>query len=194
VSLEALCRRQPAVGYAEPGEQHLDAAGQAPAVAHDAARTHGQRRDQVQPLLLAELGARHRRARDQGLGQGELGDETQAAQAQHRFLQDGSAFAGGDRRGELAQSQIGGIDHFALRIARQGTQQVEQLAVLRARDRLAAGGIAQHCSEAIVEMHCGSALRDVSCDHVGHYSLTVSCRCVRPCGTCVAKRDNCDRR
>jgi hypothetical protein len=138
-------------------------------VAYQTPRANGQGGDQVEPLLLAQLRARHCRACNGGLTERELGHEARRAQAQHGLLQHDGAPGGRDGVAQFAEAEVGRIDRLAARPAGQGPQQVEQLAVLRTRDRFAAGRVAQHGGEAIVEMHrwlcalcCGPVVQSAS--------------------------------
>ena len=134
--------------------QHLPRARwQLAPVAEKPARRHRQARDQIEPVVLIQLGGGHGRCRGLRVAFCQPGGERSVAQAQARRAQDGRLHRRRQHLGKIAEAGIGRLDQHAPGVGRHRAKQVQQLPVLRARRRLALRRVAQHRDKAIVEQH-----------------------------------------
>ena len=147
--------RQGAVMHAEPFEQCVDLLGQIAAQAQETPCSNRQFRDQGEPLGFRQPCGGKRGRRDVGLRLGEMRYQRRIVQAASLFADDFRPFAYGNDVGQRIEPQACRSQQAGVAARLRASQQVEKLAILRARPRAGSRLLAQDGGKAIVELHGG---------------------------------------
>jgi hypothetical protein len=131
--------RQGPPANAQPHQQGVGTRWQVGLFIEEPTRMHRHGRDQVQPLILIQIGGAHGGGSHGGLHRAKRGHQAGRTQAMPRLGQQAGAITRRKTRGQLGQAQIGGIDQIAAHIGGHRAQQVDQLAQLNTRDAGAGG-------------------------------------------------------